>query len=198
MSTQQPITVVAAPAPASASLLRSARVGAALETHWRVLAGLVGIVALAFGAVLAWREESEGIAVASVFAVGLVTLIFALAGVVPANIKVGDVEVQLLQATAEGKKQGKQEGKEEGKQEGAAAGLQAVKAVCEKVKEGVLQPEGVEAALTEALSTPAPLDLPAVSAPPLDVADLSADARATASAIAQALSPATPDTSNTD
>jgi hypothetical protein len=187
------VVPVAGPAAGSAPILRPTRVGAALETRWRVLAGLVGIVGLVFGGVLAWREQTEGLAVASAFAVGLITLIFAFAGVVPASIKVGDVEVQLKQAVAEGKEQGKQEGKEEGKQEGAVAGLQTAAAVCEKVKEGLLLPEEVEAALAEALSTAAPLDLPAVSAAPLAVADLGADASATASAIAQALSPATPD-----
>ncbi|TCN43308.1 hypothetical protein EV644_10253 [Kribbella orskensis] len=178
-----------------ANALPTQRLGAELETRWRIAAGAIGVLVLGYGGVLAWREQSDGIAVASAFAVGLVTLIFALAGVVPASVKVGDVQVQLQQAKADGKVEGKVEGrvegKAEGKEEGAVAGLRTAAEVCEKVKSGDLRPEQVEAALTEALSSDAPFDLAAVSAPPLPVANLGAAASATASAMAEAFSPGT-------
>jgi hypothetical protein len=199
LSQDQPDTLIQTSAAGVVSLpvgaLATHRVGAELQTQWRISAGVVGVLVLSYGGILAWREQSDGIAVASAFAVGLVALIFALAGVVPASVKVGDVQIQLQQAKAEGKVEGKVEGKlegkEEGRQEGAVHGLQTAAEVCEKVKSGELQPEQVEAALNQALSSDAPLDLPAVSSPPLPVANVGAAASATARAMAQAFSPAT-------
>jgi hypothetical protein len=182
----------ASSAAASRPAQPSPRVAAELDPHWRALACIVGILSLAYGAVLAWREDADGIAVAAAFAVGLANLIFALAGVVPSSVKVGDVEFQLQRAKAEGKEEGAQlgkaQGKAEGVQEGAVAGLRTAAALCEKVKEGEMQPAEVEAVLAEALSSDKPLDLPLVEGPPLPVANLGDEAPAAANRLAQAFS----------
>ena len=137
-----PIAAVAVPA-----VPRSGRLSAELEPHWRYTAGIVGIGILIYACVLAWREETEGVATAAAFALALFAMIFALAGVVPASVKVGDVEVKIRQA--------EENGKEQGGLEGFIAGTK----VASEVKAGHMDPGTVEAAAKAALTSDNPLRL---------------------------------------
>jgi hypothetical protein len=126
------------------------RISAELEPHWRYTAGIVGIGILVYACVLAWREETEGVATAAAFALALLALIFALAGVVPASVKVGDVEFKIRQA--------EESGKEQGGLEGFIAGTK----VASEVKEGHMDPDAVVAATRAALTSDNPLRVPEV------------------------------------
>jgi hypothetical protein len=89
------------------------RAAVALHLGWRIAAAVFGGGALIFGGALALADKSDGVAVAAAFALAAAMLIFAVMGVVPASIKVGDIDIKLEQAM------------EAGRQNGAVAGLQA-------------------------------------------------------------------------
>ena len=138
-------------------VLPGRRMAAELEWYWRVVAAVVGVVTLAYAFLLGWHETAEGVATAAAFAVALFTLIFALAGVVPASVKVGDVEVKLQQA--------KEEGKKEGAEQGGLQGVKVGAALAARVQRGEIQADDVGQALKTALMTDKPLelDLPAAN-----------------------------------
>jgi hypothetical protein len=131
------------------------RVSAELEPQWRFAAGVVGVGTLIYACVLAWHDGAEGVATAAAFAVAFFALIFGLAGVVPASVKVGDVEVKIQQA----KQEGREEGKEEGKEEGALTGFMAGAKVATDVKEQRLRVDDVKEAVKAALMSDDPLRL---------------------------------------
>lgn len=168
----------------------SRRVAAEVNGELRWFAGVIGVGAIAYGAVLAWRDGGDGVAIASVFAVGLIALIFAMAGVVPASVKVGDLEMKLSQAEergkqegitegkaqgiTEGKAQGIAEGKAEGKASGALAGLLTAAEIRAAVERKEVPPDELRKALEAALSSDSPLKLSALpdtalTTPTLDV-----------------------------
>lgn len=130
-----------------------------------------------YACVLAWREEAEGVATAAAFAVALLALIFALAGVVPASIRVGDVEFKIQQA--------KDEGKEEGGLEGFVAGAK----VAAEVRAGRMEPDAVAAAAKAALTSDHPLRMAEIGVE-VPVPNLASDEEADscAAAIADVLS----------
>jgi hypothetical protein len=66
-----------------------------------------------------WRTNANGVVTAAAFAVGFLFATFTLADVVPAKIKVGDVEVKLQQA--------RQRGAEEGRIRGLEAALRSAR-----------------------------------------------------------------------
>jgi hypothetical protein len=68
----------------------------------RMFAWAVSVIAIVAGIVLAFMNRN-GLSTAAVFAVGLLFGIVAVSGMMPASIKVGDVEVMLQQAKEEGK-----------------------------------------------------------------------------------------------
>jgi hypothetical protein len=150
----QPVNPQSAASPGltAASVRPTRRLAAELEWHWRLIAVIVAIGTLAYAFVLAWHETSEGIATAAAFTVALFALIFALAGVVPASVKIGDVEFQLRQAESHGKA----EGTAEGHLEGIKAGTRLATKVCE----GTLDVADVKEAVTTALTSDTPIDLP--------------------------------------
>lgn len=157
--------------PASAS---RERVAVPLQGYLRVAATLGALSALGYAAVLGWRPEANGVVTASAFAVGFLFATFALAGVVPANIKIGDVEVKLQQA------------RERGMQEGRVEGLAAGAAISKNVAAGDLPVEQVEAALRTALTSPESLRIDGIDLPVAQLAPPVADARI--HAVADALS----------
>lgn len=67
---------------------------------------LIAAGALAYGFRFGVDNKASGVAVAAALAVGLLLLVVALAGQVPSTLKVGDVEVKLDQARAEGARDG--------------------------------------------------------------------------------------------
>jgi hypothetical protein len=153
----QAMTVVQVPAPALSTptvpgALPTDRVASQLEGGWRLTAAVVGVVVLAFACVLAWREETEGVATAAAFAVAIFALIFAFAGVVPASIKIGDL-ITIENA--------KKEGKEEGKVEGLVAGAKVATAV---QGQNIDKPV-IEEAVMKALTTDEPLRLGGIEVP---------------------------------
>lgn len=131
-----------------------------LQWYLRAAAAVGAIGALGYAFVLGWRADANGVATAAAFAVGFLFATFALAGVVPANVKIGDVEVKLQQA------------RDSGTQKGRVEGLTAGAAISERVAAGELPVERVEAALRTALTSPESLrvdhiDLPVAQlAPP--------------------------------
>jgi hypothetical protein len=90
------------------------RVAAKMEDWQRGLAALGAVIALVYGGILGWRENSDGIATAAAFAVGLLFAILALTGILPASIEVGDVELKLEQARQQGKVEGETLGMAQG------------------------------------------------------------------------------------
>jgi hypothetical protein len=135
------------------------RIAVQLRWHVRALAAAAAAGSLGYAAVLGWRVDANGVATASAFAVGFLFATFALAGVVPANIKVGDVEVRMQQA------------REDGVHEGRVDGLAAGAALGRGVATGDLPVERAEAAVRTALTTPQSLridgiDMPVAQLPP--------------------------------
>jgi hypothetical protein len=114
----------------------------------RVYAWAATTVALLVGFYLAMRNFN-GVGTASVFAVAFLFGIVALGGILPAAVKVGDVEVMLQNA--------KQEGRAEGKAEGTVQAVTAtaqVAALQREPDEVVAQlgvPEDVRSTVKEAL-----------------------------------------------
>jgi hypothetical protein len=130
----------------SSLLSPTARVAAKMEDWQRGLAALGAVVALLYAGVLGLRENSDGIATAAAFAVGLLFALVALTGVVPASIKVGDVELKLEQA--------KQQGKVEGQTWGMAQGATMTAEVA-----ALRDPSGALQEMTAALPAEAPDEL---------------------------------------
>ncbi|HEU0090420.1 MAG TPA: hypothetical protein VFQ77_22635 [Pseudonocardiaceae bacterium] len=141
------------------------RVAVQLQWYLRTAAALGAISALGYAAVLGWRTDANGIVTAAAFAVGFLFATFALAGVVPANIKVGDVEVKLQQA--------RERGAYEGRVEGLAAGADISKSVAA----GDLLVERVETALRTALTSPESLRIDGVELPIAQLPPSAAEAK---------------------
>jgi hypothetical protein len=151
------MTVVQVPAPTTSTptvpgVLPTDRVASKLEGLWRLTAAVVGVAVLAFACVLAWREETEGVAAAAAFAVAILTLIFAFAGVVPASIKIGDL-ITIENAKNEGKKVGKLEGLVDGAK------------VATAVQTANIDKPVIEEAVKKALTTNQPLRLGGIEVP---------------------------------
>lgn len=143
------------------SSLPGTRVAVQLEGYLRVLSALGAVSALGYASVLGWRTNANGVVTASAFAVGFLFAIFALAGVVPASIKIGDVEVKLQQA----------------RENGAVEGLTAGAAISKGVAAGDLPVEQVQKALHTALTSPKPLRLNDIDLPVAQLAPFAATAR---------------------
>jgi hypothetical protein len=147
----------------SPSAPAATRVAVGLRWPLRAAAAFGAASALAYGAALGWRAEANGVATAAAFAVGFLFATFALSGVVPSTIKVGDVEVQLDRA------------RESGKQAGHVDGLAAGAAISRQVAAGDLPVERVEAALRAALTGPGPLRVDGIHLPVPHVATAEAE-----------------------
>jgi uncharacterized membrane protein len=173
-----PVMAIPVPAPAVAGLPApvppTGRLAAELEGRWRVVAAVVAGLSLVYGGILAWRANTNGVAVAAHFGVGIISFVFALAGVVPASVKLGDLEVKLQQA--------QEQAREEGKQQGSLAGLQAAVEIAQLPPS---ERDEVKDSLAEALRTDEPLSLSQVELPLPKLAD--ADARRNAATITDAL-----------
>jgi hypothetical protein len=73
----------------------------------RVPLGLLGVAGFGYAAWLGTDKNISGVTVAAAFAVAMLLLIVAIAGQVPASLKVGDVSLQMYAAAkAEGVQQG--------------------------------------------------------------------------------------------
>jgi hypothetical protein len=129
------------------------RLAVGLRWQLRAAAGLGAASALAYAAALGWRDHANGVATAAAFAVGFLFATFALSGVVPSNIKVGDVEIKLDQA------------RESGMQAGHVEGLAVGAALSRQVATGDLPVEHVESALRAALTSPEPLRVDGIDLP---------------------------------
>src|SRR5918998_2173880 len=122
--------------------LPGARVAVPLNWYLRAAAGLGAVSALGYAAVLGWRTDANGVVTAAAFAVGFLFATFALSGVVPASIKIGDVELKMQQE------------RKDAADEGRVQGLEAGAAMSKVVAAGELQVDQVEAALRAALTSP--------------------------------------------
>lgn len=141
------------------------RVAVQLQWYLRATAALGAVSALGYASVLGWRSDANGVVTAAAFAVGFLFATFALAGVVPATVKVGDVEVKLQQA--------RENGADEGRVEGLAVGA----AISKSVAAGDLDVDHVEAALHTALTSPEPLRVDGISLPVAQLDTSAADAQ---------------------
>jgi hypothetical protein len=72
-----------------------------LDPWQKALALVLMFLTFAFGSYLAYKNYN-GVGTAAVFAVALILLIVGFGGVLPTNVKVGDVEVAIQQARQEG------------------------------------------------------------------------------------------------
>ncbi len=133
--------------------LPGGRVAVQLKWHLRTAAGLGAVSALGYAAVLGWRTDANGVVTAAAFAVGFLFATFALAGVVPASIKIGDVELKMQQELADAAN------------EGRVQGLEAGATISKGVAAGDLPVAQVEAALRAALTSPEPLRVDGVDLP---------------------------------
>ncbi len=120
-----------------------------LQTGYRVAAAVAAVASLGDAFVLGWRDSADGTAVAAAFVTGFLFASFALAGVVPSSIKVGDVELSLQQA------------KDAGRVEGIGAGTH----LAAQVASGQLGVDEVSRALHTALTTDADLQVDGVHLP---------------------------------
>ncbi|MGH3997365.1 MAG: hypothetical protein ACRDTJ_07875 [Pseudonocardiaceae bacterium] len=141
------------------------RVAVQLHRCLRAMAALGAVSALLYASVLGWRTDSNGVVTAAAFAVGFLFATFALAGVVPATIKIGDVKVKLQQA--------RDSGADEGRVEGLAAGV----AISKSVAAGDLPVDRVETALHTALTSPESLRVDGIDQPVAQFAPSAADAK---------------------
>lgn len=141
------------------------RVTVQLQWYLRALSALGAVSALGYASVLGWRTNANGVVTAAAFAIGFLFATFALAGVVPANIKVGDVEVKLQQA--------RENGADEGRVEGLAAGA----AISKSVATGDLEVDRVKAALHVALTSPESLRIDGINLPVSQLAPSAAEAK---------------------
>jgi hypothetical protein len=149
------------------------RVAVQLQWYLRAAAALGAVSAFGYASVLGWRTNANGIVTAAAFAVGFLFATFALAGVVPANIKIGDVEVKMQQA--------RESGADEGRVQGLAAGVSISKGVAA----GDLPVDQVTEALHAALTSPESLRVDGID---LSVAQLAPSAAHThVQAVADAL-----------
>jgi hypothetical protein len=123
------------------------------------------VSAFGYASVLGWRTNANGVVTAAAFAVGFLFATFALAGVVPSNIKVGDAEVKLQQA------------RESGADEGRVQGLTAGVTISKGVAAGDLPVDRVEAALHAALTSPDSLRVDGVNLPVAQLAPSAAQAK---------------------
>src|SRR5205823_12418116 len=139
--------------PAPRASLPGNHVAVQLQWYLRALSALGAVSALVYAALLGWRTNANGVVTAAAFAIGFLFATFALAGVVPANIKVGDVEVKLQQA--------REHGADEGRVEGLAAGA----AISKSVAAGDLPVEQVDTALQAALTSPESLRVECINLP---------------------------------
>lgn len=147
-----------------ASLL-GGRVAVQLQWHLRAAAALGAVSALGYASVIGWRTDANGVVTAAAFAVGFLFATFALAGVVPATIKIGDVEVKLQQA------------QESGAQEGRVEGLAVGADISKRVAAGDLHVDQVEAALHTALTSPASLRVDGIELPVAQLGPSAAEAK---------------------
>jgi hypothetical protein len=127
----------------------------AVQLHWclRALAALGAVSALLYVSVLGWRTDTNGVVTAAAFAVGFLFATFALAGVVPASIKIGDVELKMQQE------------RKDAADEGRVQGLEAGAAISKGVAAGELRVDQVEAALRAALTSPESLQVNGINLP---------------------------------
>lgn len=126
--------------------LAGGRMAVRLNRYLRGAAALVAVSALGYAAVLGWRTDANGVVTAAAFTVGFLFATFALAGVVPASIKIGDVELKMQQE--------REDAADEGRNEGRVQGLEAGTAISKVVAAGELRVDQVEAALRAALTSP--------------------------------------------
>jgi hypothetical protein len=133
--------------------LPGARVAVPLNRYLRSAAALAAVSALGYAAVLGWRTDANGVVTAAAFAVGFLFATFALAGVVPASIKIGDVELKMQQE------------RKDAADEGRVQGLEAGAAISKVVAAGELQVDQVEAALRAALTGPESLRVDDIDLP---------------------------------
>jgi hypothetical protein len=131
--------------------LPGGRVAVQLKWHLRGAAALGAVSALGYAAVIGWRTEANGVVTASAFAIGFLFATFALAGVVPASIKIGDVELKMQQDL------------EDAANEGRVQGLEAGAAISQGVAAGDLPVDQVEAALRTALTSQESLQVDGVN-----------------------------------
>ncbi len=113
-----------------------------MNRYLRSAAAVAAVSALVYAAVLGWRTDANGVVTAAAFAVGFLFATFALAGVVPASIKIGDVELKMQQE------------RKDAADEGRVQGLEAGAAISKVVAAGELRVDQVEAALRAALTSP--------------------------------------------
>ncbi|HEY7100529.1 MAG TPA: hypothetical protein VH573_02690 [Mycobacteriales bacterium] len=72
----------------------------------RWIVAVAAVASLGYGFVLGSDDDSNGVTVAAALAVGVLLLVVALAGQLPSSLKVGDVELKLDQARADGVRDG--------------------------------------------------------------------------------------------
>jgi hypothetical protein len=141
------------------------RVAVQLQGYLRALSALGAVSALGYASMLGWRTNANGVVTAAAFAIGFLFATFALAGVVPANIKIGDVEVKLQQA--------RENGADEGRVEGLAAGA----AISKGVAAGDLGIDRITAALQSALTSPESLRIDGINLPVAQLTQSAAEAK---------------------
>jgi len=124
-----------------------------LNRYLRSAAAVAAVSALGYAAVLGWRTDANGVVTAAAFAVGFLFATFALAGVVPASIKIGDVELKMQQE------------RKDAADEGRVQGLEAGAAISKVVAAGELRVDQVEAALRAALTSPESLRVDGIDLP---------------------------------
>ncbi|MCA1672140.1 MAG: hypothetical protein LC799_08045 [Actinobacteria bacterium] len=133
--------------------LPQGRVAVQLNRYLRSAAAVAAVSALGYAAVLGWRTDANGVVTAAAFAVGFLFATFALAGVVPASIKIGDVELKMQQE------------RKDAADEGRVQGLEAGAAISKVVAAGELRVDQVEAALRAALTSPESLRVDGIDLP---------------------------------
>lgn len=133
--------------------LPGGRVSVQLSGYLRTAAALGAVSALVYASVLGWRTDANGVVPAAAFAVGFLFATFALAGVVPASIKIGDVELKMQQE------------RKDAADEGRVQGLEAGAAISKGVAAGELRVDQVEAALRAALTSPESLQVNGINLP---------------------------------
>jgi len=141
------------PPSAPRASLPTGRVAVQLKWHLRAVAGLGAVSALGYASVLGWRTDANGVVTAAAFAVGFLFATFALTGVVPASIKIGDVELKMQQELVNAAN------------EGRVQGLEAGAAISKGVAAGDLPVDQVEAALRTALTSQESLHVDGVDLP---------------------------------
>lgn len=165
--------MTAYPSTPPAPVLTQRRLAVQLHPLVRGLVAFGAVVAFGYAGTIGWRTNANGVVVAAAFAVGFLFAVFALAGVVPSHIKVGDVEVQLQQAW--------ESGAGKGRVEGLTAGTELSKGVAT----GDLPVGQVEEAVYAALTSPESLRIDGIDLPIAQLAPAAAGTQTRA--VAQAL-----------